>query len=296
MLDLRTIRAVLDSHGAALVHPVKSFEVGGRLWDFERRRHLMGVINLSPDSWYAESVARTAEDALARGAMLLAQGADAIDVGAESTLPDAEVVEVARQLDRLLPVVRGLIERGALVSVESYHPEVLEACAHAGAQIFNLTGMRESDAVFELAARHGAAVILCHVQGETVRDVDDLALGPDPMEALLRYFTDLTETARGKGVEKCFLDPGLGFYYRNLEDGRLRVRHQLDTFLHTFRLAELGFPVFNILPHAPDFFGADERRAAEPFFSVLAMLCGSHVVRTHELRTVARIRDLMAFY
>ena len=87
--------------------------------------------------------------------------------------------------------------------------------------------------------------------------------------------------------------PGLGFYYRNLEDGALRVKHQIKTFLQTFRLARLGYPILNILPHAPEIFGDDDRRAAEPFFAVLALLGGTHIIRTHELRTIAKIRQVM---
>lgn len=276
--------------------PVAGFPVGDRLWEFDRRRHVVGVINLSPDSWYRESICRSTEEAIARAEELVRDGADAVDIGAESTLPDAEVLDVPRQLDRLLPVVRALVDRRVVVSVESYHPEVLEACAEAGAQIFNLTGMKRADQVFAVAARYDAAVILCYVQGETVRDVTDFSLSEDMVPELLRHFRELTEAAAGAGVTKCFLDPGLGFYYRNLEDGRVRVQYQLDTFLHAFRLHELGFPIFNILPHAPDFFKEEERRSAEPFFSVLALLCGTHVVRTHEVRPVARIRDLMQSY
>lgn len=296
MLDLATVADRIALHGSAVQASVRPFHVGDRLWDFSKKRYLVGVINLSPDSWYAESVATTTEAAIARGEELLADGADAIDIGAESTLPNAEVLGADRQIDRLRPVVEALAARGAAVSVESYHPEVLEASAKAGARIFNLTGARRADDAFDLARRYDAAVILCYVQGETVRDVSDFDLERDMVPKLLSYFRSLTERAAAKGVSKCFLDPGLGFYYRNLEDGRVRVRHQLDTFLSAFRIAELGYPTFNILPHAPVFFRADERRAAEPFFSVLALLFGTHVLRTHELRTVARIRDLMGAY
>ena len=83
------------------------------------------------------------------------------------------------------------------------------------------------------------------------------------------------------------------------EEGRhhgLRVHYQLNTFLHCFRLHELGYPTFNILPHAPDIFLEDERRSAEPFFSVLALLGGTHVIRSHEVRTVHRIRQVMDLY
>src|SRR5262249_3314283 len=71
---------------------------------------------------------------------------------------------------------------------------------------------------------------------------------------------------------------------------------QLNTFVHCFRLHELGYPTFNILPHAPEIFLEDERRAAEPFFSVLALLGGTHVIRSPEVRTVRRIRQAMDLY
>lgn len=296
MLDLKVVQELLAKYEEASKARVEGFSIGDRRWEFDRRRHLVGVINLSPDSWYTESICRSPEEAIARAETLVRNGADAIDLGAESTLPDAEVLDVARQIDRLRPVVRALIERRMTVSVESYHPEVLEACADAGAQIFNLTGMRDAGEAFDVAARHDAAVILCYVQGDTVREVGDFSLAEDMVPELLTYFRRLTGAAADRGVRKCFLDPGLGFYYANLTDGRLRVRHQLDTLLQTFRLWELGFPTFNILPHAPDFFKEDERRSAEPFFSVLALLFGTHVLRTHEVRPVARIRDLMQSY
>ena len=293
MLDFAVIRDLLQRHGDALDRRVRSFDIGGRPFDFDRQRYLTGVINLSPDSWYEESVATTTEAALARAERLAADGAHLIDIGAESTLPHAERADVARQLDRLLPVVRGCIERGLLVSVESYYPEVLETCAQAGAQVFNLTGMREAGEVFEIAARHQAAVILCYVQGAHVREVGDFELKEDMVPELLAYFRALTERAEEKGVTRCFIDPGLGFYYKNLLDSTTRISYQMNTFLTCFRLAELGWPTFNILPHAPEIFREDERRAAEPFFSVLALLGRTHMIRSHEIRTVARVREAM---
>ena len=76
-------------------------------------------------------------------------------------------------------------------------------------------------------------------------------------------------------------------------NGALRVGHQLQTLLQTFCLSRLGYPLMNILPHAFEVFGEEDRRAAEPFFAVLALLGGTHIIRTHELRTVAKIRDVM---
>lgn len=296
MLDYQVLSTLLDKYRGALGQPVRTFRLGDRLFDFNRYRYLVGVINLSTDSWYRESVCATTEAAIARAEMLHTDGADIIDIGAESTLPHAGRADIQQQLDRLLPVVEALKARRILVSVESYYPEVLEACARIGADIFNLTGTLYSEDIFKLAAIYDAAVILCYVQGPTVRQVDDFRFHDDMIAEIVRYFRDLTAQAEGCGVTKCFIDPGLGFYYNNLQDSRLRVNYQFNTFLHCFRLHALGYPTFNILPHASEIFLEDERRAAEPFFSVLALLGGTHVIRSHEVRTVHRIRQVMDLY
>jgi len=296
MLDLHTLAAVLTEHRDALAHRVRPFDLGGRACDFERERPLMGVINLSPESWYAESVCADEAAAVARGLALTAAGAALVDIGAESTLAHAARVPPAEQQARLVPVVRALSAQGVVVSVESYWPEVLEACALAGARVFNLTGRRAEADVLALARRFGAAVVLCYVQGETVRDVGRFTFAADMMDELTDHFRERTALAERHGVSRCILDPGLGFYYANLADGALRVNHQLHTFLHSFRLHRLGYPILNILPHAPDIFGEAHRRAAEPLFAVLAWLLGTHIVRTHELEVVARYREVLAAY
>ena len=296
MLDFKVVHRLLQAHGAALQHDVRNFSIGPVSFDFAAKRYLTGVINLSTDSWYKESVCRTTDEALARGAQLARDGAVMIDVGAESTLPDARQVDAKGQLEMILPVVDGLIAQDLVVSVESYHPEVLDTCARHGAQVFNLTGMRDADEVFKVAGQHGAAVILCYVQGETVRQVGDFVRSEDMAPVLIDYFRDLTDRAARFGVTKCFIDAGLGFYYKNLQDSAQRVTYQMDTFLHAFRLWSLGFPVFNIVPHAPEVFLDDERRKAEPFFAVLAALGGTHMIRTHEVRALSRVLGALELY
>lgn len=296
MLDHQVLGALFEKYRRTSNQRVRTFAIGGREFDFNRYRYLVGVINLSTDSWYRESVCATTEEAIARAEMLYTDGADIVDLGAESTLPQARRADIRQQVERLLPVVEALKARQRLVSVESYYPEVLEACAQAGADVFNVTGTLYGEDIFRLAARYDTAVILCYVQGQTVRQVDDFQFHGDMMAEIGCYFRALTAVAERCGVSKCLIDPGLGFYYKNLQDSRLRVNYQLNTFLHCFRLHELGYPTFNILPHAPEIFLEDERRAAEPFFSVLALLGGTHVIRSHEIRTVQRIRQIMDLY
>jgi dihydropteroate synthase len=179
VLDHQVLSALLEKYRGALGKPVRTFALGGRLFDFNRYRYLVGVINLSTDSWYRESVCTTTLEAIARAEMLHSDGADIIDIGAESTLPHARQADIHQQLERLLPVVEALKARRLLVSVESYYPEVLETCAKAGADIFNLTGTLYGEDIFKLAATYDTAVILCYVQGPTVRQVGDFRFHDD---------------------------------------------------------------------------------------------------------------------
>lgn len=291
MLRLEDLAELAGAHREALGRRVQEFDIGGRWFPFNQRPALMGVVNLSPDSWYRESVVLDAESAVRRGVILVAQGAEVVDVGAESTLAQAARADAGLQNSRLLPVVRGLRERGVLVSVETYQPAVTRACFEAGANVLNLTGAdpTASEEMFREAAGHGAAVILCHVQGENVRAVGDYDLQADPVPAMYESFARQIERATRCGVSRILVDPGLGFYYRNLQDSAVRVRHQMKVFLNTFRLRALGWPICHALPHAFEYFG-EEVRCAEPYFAVLAALGRTDLFRTHE---VARVRGVL---
>src|SRR5271166_474175 len=135
MLTLEYLAGLLEKHRAAARARVKEFEIGGRMFEFNSRPAIMGVINLSSDSWYRESVCLTTESAAQRGRVLREQGAEIVDVGAESSLAHAARVDEAGQNSKLLPVIRELRAAGILVSVETYQPGVTRACLEAGANI-----------------------------------------------------------------------------------------------------------------------------------------------------------------
>jgi dihydropteroate synthase len=295
MLKLEYLAGLLEAHRASAQARVKEFSIGGKPFTFNSQPAIMGVINLSPDSWYRESVCLSAEAAVQRGKVLSAQGARIIDMGAESSLANAARVDEAAQNSRLLPVIKGLRAANLLVSVETYQPEVTRACLEAGANVLNLTGAERNDELFRMVAANDAAVIICHVQGKNVREVGDFNFGADSTAMMEEYFARQIELATRNGVEKILIDPGLGFYYRNLQDSAVRVRHQMMTFLNTFRLRQLGFPTCHALPHAFEFFG-EEVRCAEPFFAVLAALGKTDLFRTHEVPRIKAVLDtLQAF-
>ena len=269
--------------------PVADFALGGQRFDFENERYLMGVVNLSADSWYRESVVLSAEAAIRRGRVLHEQGAVIVDVGAESSLAHAARVDEAGQKSVLVPVVKELAAAGICVSTETYHPSVTTACLKAGARILNLTGTTQTAEMFREVADHDAGVIICFVQGDNVREVSDLELGRDPVAALYEFFARQVEAATDAGISRIWIDPGLGFYYRNLQDSAMRVRHQMEVFLNSFRLRGLGWPICQALPHAFECF-EEEVRVAEPFFAVLALLGQASLLRTHE---VAKVRGVL---
>jgi dihydropteroate synthase len=295
VLSLEQLSELLESNRAAAAARVADFSIGGRNFTFNSQPAIMGVINLSADSWYRESVCLTTDSAIRRGRVLAAQGADIVDVGAESTLAHAARVDDAGQISKLLPVIRALRAANILVSVETYSPAVTRTCLDAGANILNLTGTDRSDDLFRQVADHDAAVIICYVQGKNVREVGDFNFTTDPTAMMHEYFARQIEIAMRNGVKKIFLDPGLGFYYRNLQDSAVRVRHQMNVFLNTFRLRALGFPVCHALPHAFEYFG-DEVRCAEPFFAVLAALGKTDLFRTHEVPRIKAVLDTLKVF
>jgi dihydropteroate synthase len=295
MLNLEQLAGLLEKNRGATAARVREFSIGGRSFHFNTSPAIMGVVNLSADSWYRESVCLTAEAAVQRGKVLAAQGAAIVDVGAESTLAHTARADDAAQKSKLLPVIKELRAADILVSVETYSPAVTRACLEAGANILNLTGTEASDEIFKLVAAHDAAVIICYVAGKNVREVGDFDLAADPVPMLRDFFARQIEAAQRNGVEKIFIDPGLGFYYRNLQDSAVRVWHQMNVFLNTFRLRELGFPVCHALPHAFEFFG-EEVRCAEPFFAVLAALGKTDLFRTHEVPRIKAVLDTMKVF
>jgi dihydropteroate synthase len=295
MLSLEQLRDLAESHGESLPATVAEFSVRGRTVASNSRKHLMGVINLSPDSWYRESVCLSAEAAIQRAFVLREQGADIVDLGAESSLAEAARAGEELQDSKLLPVLEGLRALGIPISVETYHVGVARRCLEAGAGVINLTGSEATEDFYRLARDFDAAVIVCFVRGRNVREAGDLDLDADPIAFLREYFAREVERAERVGLRKLFIDPGLGFYYRNLRDGAVRVRHQMNVFLNTFRLRSLGYPVCHALPHAFEFFG-EEVRCAEPFFAVLAALGKTDLFRTHEVaKTKAVLDTLNAF-
>jgi len=288
MISLSALAALYSEYAEEIGRPVEPVTVGDVMIGGPEPV-LMGTVNMSRDSTYRESIAVSTEAAIRKARTQVAQGAGVVDLGAESSTARAARVDGPQQQDDLLPVVEALAET-AVISVETYRPEVVAACLKAGARIVNLTGRDREDEMLASAAAYGAVVILCFCEAGDVRSPAEAPTETDALPYLLDHFGPRIVHARSSGVEQVVIDPGLGFFYGNLVDPTVRVRHQAAVLAQSFRLRVLGVPVCNALPHAFDIFG-DEFRKAEGFFAVLARLGGTDLFRTHE---VAHARAVLA--
>ena len=289
MISLSSLVELADVYREDLELPVRPLRVGSTMLDTDVRPAVMGTINLSRESTYRDSVAVSVESAVRRGRILHAQGADIVDLGAESSTPQASRVGPDDQLTVLVPVVRQLADLGIAVSVETYHPDVARACLKAGAGMLNYSGGIPHDgAIFDLVGDLNASIVLCHVPGTDVRDIQDRDGDPDPLPMLLDHFAGRIEAAREHGVEDIVIDPGIGFSFGPPISPADRVGRQARTLLNTFRLRRLGLPICHALPHAFDLF-EDQFRTAEAFFAVLAHLGGCGLFRTHEVARVVPV-------
>ena len=290
MITLAELAMLANAHPEALSAPVAPIRIGDREW--VDQPVIMATVNLSRDSTYRESIATGAESAIRKARVAAAAGADLVDIGAESTTARAARVTTDDQLTSLLPVIEQCADDGIAVSVETYDPEIARAGLAAGAQVLNLTGASHQEDMYDIAAEFGATVILCYVKGANVREITDVRLDSDPIPGLIEHFAERIEVARGHGVDRIVIDPGMGFYYGNLVDPLTRVRHQTEVILNTFRLRVLGLPICHALPHAFDLF-EEHFRSAEGFFAVLAMLGGANLMRTHEVPLVQAVSHAM---
>ncbi|MEW2401290.1 dihydropteroate synthase [Streptomyces sp. NPDC046862] len=291
MISLADLVDLARRYEGDLSLPVDPLRVGDREIDVDATPAVMGCINLSQDSTYRESVATSTRSAVRKGRILAAQGADIVDIGAESSNPRTVQVTAREQISALVPVVKELAEQGIVVSIETYEPAVARSCLEAGALLLNYSGGLASDGdMFPIVADRQATIILCHVEGKDSRDVSARGVDEDPVPGMLDYFGRRVEHARSMGVDRIAIDPGIGFSHGESVTADVRIQYQARALLNTFRLRRMGLPICHALPHAFSLF-EDEFRTAEGFFAVLAHLGGTGIYRTHE---VPKVRAILA--
>jgi dihydropteroate synthase len=250
---------------------------------------IMGVVNVTPDSFYDGGRHAGTLEAIAHARRLGEEGADLLDVGGESSRPGAEAIAAEEELARVLPVLDGLHDVGVPVSVDTTKPEVMHAALDRGAAMVNdITALAAPGAV-EAVARSDAAVCLMHMQGRP-RSMQADPVYADVVAEVRGFLAARAQACVAAGIarERIVLDPGFGF-------GKT-VDHNLALLAHLDGLAALGFPVLagwsrksslGRITGRP----AEDRLAASVAAALIAVERGAAIVRVHD---VAATRDALA--
>jgi dihydropteroate synthase len=261
------------------------------------RTLLMGVVNVTPDSFSGDGLHLDTKAAATRAIEMERDGADIIDIGGESTRPGAEWLAADEELGRVIPLLNML--RGRLkipISIDTNKSEVAEAAAEAGAEIINdVTALQRDPRIAEVARRRKLPLILMHMRGEP-RTMQTQPFARDAMRDVTQSLKKAAALATRKGVPKSqlVLDPGIGF-------GKSFAQNY-DLIAHLPELARLGFPIL-IGPSRKGFIGRtlggvpENERAYGTAAAVTAcILQGAHIVRVHDVREmaqVARVADML---
>ena len=262
----------------------------GRVLTYERLK-IMGIINATPDSFFADSRAQLLDAGLARAAAMLEAGADLLDVGGESTRPGSEAVSAAEECERVVPLIEAIKQRfpQAIVSIDTYRAGTAKAALAAGADLVNDISALEADAgMAAVAAAAQAPVILMHMQGAP-KTMQDNPMYRDVTSDVTAYLQARIDYARAQGLrpDQLLVDPGIGF-------GKT-VAHNLTLMKRLQEFTSFGLPVLlaasrkgtigQVLGGLPP----EERLEGTLATTAQAVVAGAHMVRVHDVKEHVRL-------
>lgn len=243
---------------------------------------VMGIVNVTPDSFSDGGRFNTTDKAVAHAMQLVQQGADILDIGGESTRPGATPVPIDEELNRVIPVIKALVQAGVPLSIDTYKPEVMRAAIDAGVDIVNdVCALQEPNAL-EIVAGSKVGVCLMHMQGRP----QTMQVDPqyqDVVKEVAEFLAARLKAAEQAGVARyrIVLDPGFGF-------GK-RTEHNLTLLNHLSSLQSLGLPLLvglsrkSVLGHVVGS-EVDERIHASIAASVVSVMKGANIVRVHDVK------------
>lgn len=243
---------------------------------------LMGIVNVTPDSFSDGGSHLATSAAIQHGRSLVRAGADLVDVGGESTRPGAEAVDAATEKERVLPVVRALADEGVVVSIDTAKAEVAAEAVEAGAEVINDVTAGADPAMLGEMASSGAGVVLMHMKG-TPRTMQDDPRYEDVVAEVKEFLVARARAAEKEGVARTaiFVDPGIGF-------GKT-VDHNLELLRQLGALVACGYPVMvgtsrkTFLGKLTGIEDPDQRDVATAATTALAVAAGAAMVRVHDI-------------
>ena len=256
---------------------------------------VMGIINITPDSFYTGSRVQGENDIVTRAAKMIGEGADIIDVGAQSTRPGSERITAAEELKRLLPAIRSILEKfpGTIISVDTYQAEVARESICAGASIINDVSAGNMDpSMIATVAGMGAPYICMHMKG-TPDNMQKDPVYENVTREVLDFFILKINECKKEGIEDIIIDPGFGF-------GK--------TISHNFRLLKdlavfkmLGVPIMAGLSRKSTIYKSldltpEEALNGTTVLNTLALQNGADIIRVHDVKEAKEVIKLYSRY
>jgi dihydropteroate synthase len=291
-----------------MLEPLQTYRLSWPGYDMElgRRTHIMGVVNVTPDSFSDGGKFLSQDAAVAQGLKLAADGADIIDIGGESTRPFSDPIPIDEEIERVIPVIEKLADQLAIpISIDTMKAEVARQAIAAGASMINdISALRFDPAMGEVAGKFGTALVLMHMLGSP-KTMQESPAYDNLIGDISDFLKDAIERAQKQGISKSklIIDPGIGF-------GKT-VSHNLILIRSLNAFAALEVPILigpsrkafirkllkdgqkdDIAPDLPIVETGTQAAVAA------AVLCGAHIVRVHDVantRATIRILDALRF-
>ena len=263
-------------------HKKVTINAGGKLVDLSTPK-VMGIINLTPDSFFARSRKPAVADALQQAGQMLADGAEMLDLGAYSSRPGAADISLQEETDRLLPVVEAILGAypDAVISVDTFRAQVAEAAVKAGAHIINdISGGQLDEAMFDTIARLQVPYILMHMKG-TPQTMVQQAQYQDVFSEVFDYFVERYEQLRSLGIHDVILDPGFGF--------AKTAEHSFSLMNRLQEFNRLQLPVLAGVSRKRMIYGllnstAEDALNGTTVLNTIALTKGASILRVHDVK------------
>lgn len=256
---------------------------------------VMGIINVTPDSFYGGSRLASIDDALLQADKMVAEGAVILDIGGQSTRPGSEVIGADAEIKRVLPMVEAIHKKNpsAIISVDTFYAQVAEATSGAGASIINdISGGTMDGDMLATAARLKMPYICMHIKG-TPATMQQHAVYSDVTKEVLEYFIERLDKCRQAGIHDVIIDPGFGF--------AKTPKHNF-TLLHNLGVFKiLGVPVLAGLSRKSTIYKTlgvtpEEALNGTTVLNTIALLNGANILRVHDVREAAEAVKLVRAY
>ncbi|KPK76657.1 MAG: dihydropteroate synthase [candidate division Zixibacteria bacterium SM23_73] len=264
-----------------------------RTFDLSSRTHLMGILNVTPDSFSDGGEFFQVEDAVKQGVRMAEEGADIIDVGGESTRPESDPVTIEEELSRVIPVIEALSKEIDIpISIDTYKSQVAKKALDAGAEMINhISALRFDPQMKKIAAEYQVPIVLMHIKG-TPKNMQENPYYDDVIEEIIEYLRESMRLAIDTGIQKenIIIDPGIGFGKR-LEDN-LNILKNLKKF------SILDCPIL-VGPSRKSFIGkiltlpVEERLEGSLAALAVSIMNGANIVRVHDVKESKRVACLV---